>query len=94
VAGSRLNLLRALPDHVAEPPAQTAIKRYLTSEAIEIGELNPDADPAQLAFELKALLVAANNAFILLDDPTAFARARHAISERLQTPTPQPPASP
>jgi hypothetical protein len=30
VAGSRLNLLRALPDHAAEPPAQTAIKRYLT----------------------------------------------------------------
>ncbi len=64
----------------------------LAREAIELGEL--DADPAQLAFELKALLVAANNAFILLDDPTAFARARQAISERLQTPTPQPPASP
>ena len=30
VAGSRLNLLRALPDHAAEPTAQTAIKRYLT----------------------------------------------------------------
>jgi len=30
VANSRLNLLRALPDHAAEPPAQTAIKRYLT----------------------------------------------------------------
>jgi hypothetical protein len=30
VANSRLNLLRALPDHAAEPPAQTAIKRYVT----------------------------------------------------------------
>ena len=30
VANSRLNLVRALPDHAAEPPAQTAIKRYLT----------------------------------------------------------------
>jgi len=30
VANSRLNLLRALPDHATEPPAQTAIKRYLT----------------------------------------------------------------
>lgn len=66
----------------------------LAREAIELGELNPDANPAQLAFELKALLVAANNAFILLDDPTAFTRARHAISERLQTPTPPPPTSP
>jgi len=64
----------------------TVLER-LVREAIELGELNPDADPAQLAFELKALLVAANNAFILLDDPTAFARARHAISERLRTPT-------
>ncbi len=71
----------------------TLLKR-LAREAIELGELNPDPNPAQLAFELKALLVAANNAFILLDDPTAFTRARHAISERLQTPTPQPPASP
>ena len=30
VAHSRLNLLRALPDHATEPPAQTAINRYLT----------------------------------------------------------------
>ena len=30
VANSRLNLVRALPDHATEPPAQTAIKRYLT----------------------------------------------------------------
>jgi AcrR family transcriptional regulator len=66
----------------------------LAREATELGELNPETDPAQLAFELKALLVAANTSFILLDDPTAFTRARQAIGERLQTPTPQPPASP
>lgn len=30
VAKSRLNLLRALPDHAAEPSVQTAVKRYLT----------------------------------------------------------------
>jgi AcrR family transcriptional regulator len=71
----------------------TVLER-LAREAIELDELNADADPAQLAFELKALLVAANNAFILLDDPTAFARARHAISERLRTPTLKLPASP
>ncbi len=29
-ADSRLNLLRALPDHVAEPPVQAALQRYLT----------------------------------------------------------------
>jgi AcrR family transcriptional regulator len=66
----------------------------LAREAIELGELKPEADPAQLGFELKALLVAANTSFILLEDPTAFARARQAIAERLQTPTPQPPTLP
>jgi hypothetical protein len=30
VAESRLNLLRALPDHVTEPSVQTAVKRYVT----------------------------------------------------------------
>jgi hypothetical protein len=30
VANSRLNLLRALPDHAAEPPAQTAIKGFVS----------------------------------------------------------------
>jgi hypothetical protein len=29
VAKSRLNLLRALPDHAEEPSVQTAVKRYL-----------------------------------------------------------------
>ncbi len=31
VAGSRLNLLRDLPEHAAEPAVQTALQRYLTS---------------------------------------------------------------
>ena len=61
---------------------------YMTP-AIELDELNPEADPALLAFELKALLVAANNSFILLDDPTAFAQARQVIGKRLQPPTRQ-----
>ena len=30
VAGSRLNLLRALPEHAAEPSVQAALKRYFT----------------------------------------------------------------
>ncbi len=37
VAGSRLNLVRALPDHAEEPSVQTAVGRYLThvTSAIE-----------------------------------------------------------
>jgi hypothetical protein len=30
IADSRLNLLRAIPDHAAKPPVQAAVKRYLT----------------------------------------------------------------
>ena len=52
-------------------------------EAQELGELAADLDPAQLAFELEALLVAANTTYILFEDSTAFERARSAIRQRL-----------
>ena len=39
VAESRLNLLRALPDHAAEPPVQAAVKRYLTHVTAAIERL-------------------------------------------------------
>ena len=56
----------------------------LAREAQELGELGPGVDPAQLAFELNALLVAANTSFILQGDAEAFRRARAAISKRVQ----------
>ncbi len=56
----------------------------LAREAAELGELETSIDPAQLAFELQALLVAANTAFILHGDAGAFERARMAIWERLR----------
>jgi NAD(P)-binding Rossmann-like domain len=47
VAGSRLNLLRALPDHAAEPPVQAAVTRYLTHVPTAIERLEqPDASSA------------------------------------------------
>ena len=52
-------------------------------EAQELGELSADIDPSQLAFELEALLVAANTTFILFDDSVAFERARRAIRQRV-----------
>jgi AcrR family transcriptional regulator len=61
-----------------------ALLERLASEAEEVGELPPGGDPAQLAFELNALLVAANTSFILQGDSATFARARGAIRERLQ----------
>jgi hypothetical protein len=39
VADSRLNVLRALPDHAAEPSVQTAVTRYLTHVTMAIERL-------------------------------------------------------
>lgn len=65
-----------------------AVLERLAREAAEQRELEPSIDPAQLAFELQALLVAANTSFILHSDPGAFERARTAIRERLRTAEP------
>jgi AcrR family transcriptional regulator len=55
----------------------------LAREAEELGEIPKGADPAQLAFELNAVLVAANTSFILQGDKRVFKRARAAVRERL-----------
>jgi AcrR family transcriptional regulator len=65
-----------------------ALLERLAREAAELGELEPSADPVQLAFELQALLVAANTSFILQGDAGAFERARIAIRERLRVAEP------
>jgi hypothetical protein len=46
MATSRLNLLRALPDHAAEPPVQAAVKRYLTHVTPAIERLEQLAEPS------------------------------------------------
>jgi AcrR family transcriptional regulator len=61
-----------------------ATLRGSINEAREAGQLNADADPAQLAFELNALEMGANWAFQLYGDRQAFARAREAMIERLR----------
>lgn len=55
----------------------------LARKAVDLGELPADVDPAQLSFELNAVLVAANTAFILHGDAAAFERARTAVRNRL-----------
>ena len=47
------------------------------------GDLSPDTRPDQLAFEINALLMAANWSNRLLADPRSFSRARAAIDARL-----------
>jgi AcrR family transcriptional regulator len=58
----------------------------LAREAQALGELDADEDPAQLAFELQALLAAANTSFVLQGDPTVFQRARSAVRRRVPAP--------
>ena len=49
--------------------------------AQEMGELDPDEDPAQLAFEIDAMLKMATAVFVLQDDAEALERARRGVSE-------------
>ena len=57
-------------------------------EAQTRGEIRPELDPAQLAFETNALLVAANLAYPLFGDPGILERARHGVRERLRAAAP------
>jgi AcrR family transcriptional regulator len=68
----------------AQHRAWLGLLERLAGEAKDLGELPAGVDPAQLAFELNALLVAANTSFILHGDPSALHRARGAVRERLR----------
>jgi AcrR family transcriptional regulator len=59
-----------------------AILERLTREAQQLGELDLDTQPEQLAFELQALLAAANTTFVLQGDRSVFERARGAVLMR------------
>jgi AcrR family transcriptional regulator len=59
----------------------------LIREAQNRGELAATVEPAQLAFELNALEMAANWAFQLFGDKEAISRAKKAIEERLRAVT-------
>ena len=48
------------------------------------GLLDPEVDPAQLAFELDAYLMLANAQFVAGGEPASLDRARRAIAERLE----------
>ncbi|HVH00703.1 MAG TPA: TetR family transcriptional regulator [Miltoncostaeaceae bacterium] len=52
--------------------------------AQERGELDRSVDPAQLTFELNAMLAEANGVYLLTGDPRAFDMARRGIAERVE----------
>ena len=55
-------------------------------QALAAGELDTGADGRQVAFEINALLVAANTAFMLHEDRVALERARCGIEARIGRP--------
>jgi AcrR family transcriptional regulator len=74
-----------LRDAIATQQAQwTALLERTAEDARQLGELVSDCDPAQLAFELDALGVAANGRSVLHDDDTAYDRAETAMLDRLR----------
>jgi AcrR family transcriptional regulator len=56
------------------------VLKAAADEAIARGELAEETDTALLVFELNAIVVAANTAFILHDDPAVIERARAAVA--------------
>jgi len=64
-------------------------QRWLTLLAQQVaaaqaaGELDPTADPSQIAFELNAYMVLGNMQFVAASDPAALDRVRSAVDARL-----------
>jgi AcrR family transcriptional regulator len=52
-------------------------------DAQAAGELDPTADPSQIAFELNAYMVLGNMQFVATSDPAALNRVRQAVDSRL-----------
>jgi AcrR family transcriptional regulator len=84
-AASELGTRRGrVRDAVAENQVDwLALLERLAREAQELGELEPEVDARQLAFELNAVMVAANNTFILQGDPEILERGRAAVHDRI-----------
>jgi AcrR family transcriptional regulator len=61
----------------------TALLRGFAATALEQHELPAREDPGLLAFELHAILLAADTKFILNDDPAALDLARQVVRQRL-----------
>jgi AcrR family transcriptional regulator len=62
----------------------TALLEDSVRTAQERAELAESVDPAQLTFELNAMLAEANGLFLLSGDPRAFDMARRGIADRLE----------
>jgi len=57
---------------------------HVVRDARTMGEIAATEDVDQLTFELDALLLGANFAYVFFDDPAALARARRGVRARLE----------
>jgi AcrR family transcriptional regulator len=57
--------------------------RELVEAAQREDAIPPDEDPAQLAYELEAAMMLANNLFVLTNDPATLERGRRAVRRLL-----------
>jgi AcrR family transcriptional regulator len=60
-----------------------ALLQAFAATALEQHELPAGEDPSRLAFELHAILLAADTKFVLLDDPAVLDLARQIVQQRL-----------
>src|SRR3954466_14541732 len=80
----------------ARDGAMAFSQRWMTLLAQQVAaaqtarDLDPTADPSQIAFELNAYMVLGNMQFVASADPAALERVRHAVDTRLAAVAPQP----
>jgi AcrR family transcriptional regulator len=73
-------------DRIVECQEQWMLMLERAAEGARVnGELRPDSDSRQLAFELEGALLSANWYFHLFNDATTIERARHAVRTRLSS---------
>ena len=73
-------------DHVEEgvfPGGCFFVSAEQVAAAQAAGDLDPGADPPQIAFELNAYMVLGNMQFVAASDPAALDRVRRAVDARL-----------
>jgi hypothetical protein len=63
--------------------AWIALIERLVREAQELGEIDPEADPAQITFEISAALLMAHSTYPLTGDRADLERARRAVRARV-----------
>jgi AcrR family transcriptional regulator len=83
--------MNARPGEIRDEIARFAVEwlgaiASAVEEAQELGEIGSQTDAGQLAFEINALLSAANLAYPLFGSPAVLTLARKAIAERLDVP--------